>query len=167
MRMMPYLISPSAATMRAMPGMLRPTTLQRRAPHNVEYSFIPIPKFRDCFIDDPKASATTWLAELIQHQCYMAWPHFSREEVYMSSQGFPDTAHGQWMGQQQHFGLTKDSLDPYSNAISAKMIVHDLDSGEMQISEHFERACWTFDNWSISKHVLDTWPDLGGHIKVY
>lgn len=155
---MPYLIHPCAETLEALPGILRPTEVQRKLAHRIEYNFVPIPKLRNCLIDYP----TEWIAQLGIHKCSVGW-----SGVFGDTGGATLSVAGNWSYNPHVVLMERLRLgETLNEAKQAKIIVRDPGTGRCYISKQFERACWAFDNWSIDKSVLNVWPDLSGHIRV-
>lgn len=180
MRVIPYLICPSPQTLHALPGMLRPTDLQKRLAHRIEHNFIPFPKLRDCVIDHASFSTTNdWIAQLAEHTCRVAWPDTTTNANISdtkpeSSSARAEETHHRWAREQQTLIMQQLSLQDLDSPVLKKsslqqpeIIVRNPKTGQCHISKHFERACWTYDNWSVSRSFLKVWPDLNGHIKVH
>lgn len=180
MRLIPYLICPSPETLRVLPGILRPTDLQRRFAHRIEHNFIPIPKLRDCIIDNVSVGTSTdWISQLAKHTCRVGWSGLPTDTNAAMRTADPrmlsawtEEKHRRWACEQetlimQQLSFQEQDSYPFHTSDRADIIVRDLKTGQCHISGNFERACWNFNNWSVSRTMLDVWPDLSGHIKVH
>lgn len=79
---------------------------------------------------------------------------------------------GMWQSQQQKTEQKSNEddealwgFDPYE-APNNTAIVYDTTTGKRHVSNEFQRHCWTQENWSISKNILRSWPELEGHIEM-
>lgn len=173
MRVMPYLICQSLETWSTLPGMLHPTNLQQRVLHRIEYAFIPIPKLRECMIDHSTPTTTDWIAHLAAHSCHVAYPNHNNADVNDAIDGHVGAHNDIKIKPSSTTNTTpltpdnmKETLILQNDSRYTDMVTRDLKTGQLYISPGFERACWTFENWSVSRGILGVWPDLNGHIKV-
>lgn len=157
-RFMPFLIDPSSKTLSALPGVLRPTELQMRTPHDISVNFIPIPMLRNCLL----YSSMDWFALLAQYDYSVRW-----EGVWGDIGGAMLFPGGQWefdprTAMEEHGNKSVETDD----VKKPKAVVYDPVTRRRHITEHFEKCCWTFDNWSVRHDILQLWPDLSGHIRL-
>lgn len=157
-RFLPFLIDPSSSNLAILPNLLRPTNSQLRHHHDVSINFIPIPKLRDCLLE----SSIDWFTILGEYECRLNWPG-----VWGDLGGAQLGNSGKWGYNQQH-GTIKPhkSESQKTNLGKPQAVVYDHATGRRHISEEYEKSCWSYENWSMSKEILEIWPDLSGHIKL-
>lgn len=159
-RMMIFLIAPSEKTLSQLPHILRPTDDQMRIAHDITLNFIPFPQLRSSLVRKP----ADWLTILMLHNFHLNWTGDWGDICGMAKS--KPVASYQPLGSNAPIWEFDQSTRSYGPLFD-KAIFYDAQSDRRYVGQAFEMHCWTQENWSVSKNILNSWPELEGHITVF
>lgn len=161
---MPYLLLPCQRTWEALPDILRPTSQQFNNLHDITVAFFPLPAIRNLLAN----KHVDWLNFASQYRLTLDW-----HGVWGDIDGTVLTTAGHWHHQSQPLRqrrnvnlalqIQPEMSDRPTSFSEMKAIAMDVASGQLHVSDEFERQCWVLDNWYFDEGILGVWPQLKDH----